>query len=214
MHYRLCDFRWRYFYSRFIISSSPDFTFQIFLRIHFWSRRTIKIFGESFHVWKCSLKLKLELVFPSHISTWTLNWSGEWVPVTTESLRASGLDLEHHTLAALIQNICRGEKLRPGSRGSSPLILAHSSKQGGGSGGGYDLRTTHCRLCRPPWYLRYQRYSPPSNSGECWVYWQIYNCDLLLPGCWCRWDAGFLVEGSCSCCTGRWYTWLFPDIWW
>ena len=136
MHYSDCDFRWRYFYSRFIISSSPDFTFQIFLRIHFWPRRTIKIFWESFHVWKCSLKLELELVFPSHISTWTLNWSGEWVPVTTESLRASGLDLEHHTLAALIQNICRGEKLRPGSRGSSPLILAHSSKQGGGSGEG------------------------------------------------------------------------------
>ena len=58
---------------------------------------------------------------------WTLNWSGEWVPVTTESLRAWGLDLEHHTLAPLIQNICWGEKSRPGSLCSSPFLSAQES---------------------------------------------------------------------------------------
>ena len=36
--------------------------------------------------------------------TWTLNMSGEWTPVRTLSLSASGLYLAHHTPAPLSQN--------------------------------------------------------------------------------------------------------------
>merc|ERR1712051_402402 len=56
----------------------------------------------------------------------TLNWSGEWVPVTTDSLIPSSRDLEHQTFAALIQNICWGEKSSPGSLSSSPWLMTQS----------------------------------------------------------------------------------------
>ena len=74
INYALCitsDIRWRY--SHFIISSLPDFTFQICLRIHFWPGRTFKIFGESFHVWKRPLKLMIKLRFLQNVlpELWT-----------------------------------------------------------------------------------------------------------------------------------------------
>ena len=62
------------------------------------------------------------LAFPS------LNMSGEWTPVRTLSLRALSLYLAHHTLAALIQNICRWLYLpRPGSSFSSWFRVTHLS---------------------------------------------------------------------------------------
>ena len=55
----------------------------------------------------------------------TLNCGGEWTPVVTNLARASGLYLEHQTLAALIQNNCCGEKGRPGNSFSGPLSDVH-----------------------------------------------------------------------------------------
>lgn len=56
----------------------------------------------------------------------TLKFPGEWYPVSTLNLRASGRCLEHHVLAAEIQNICDGVYwLRPGNRASTLLRSTH-----------------------------------------------------------------------------------------
>lgn len=57
----------------------------------------------------------------------TRNWPGESKPVVMWVFRVSNRYLEHHMLAALIQNICSGVySCRPGSLSSTLLCFAHS----------------------------------------------------------------------------------------
>ena len=51
----------------------------------------------------------------------TRNMSGACTPVSTRNFNALGRYLAHHTLAALTQNSCRCEYLRPGNKLSSSL---------------------------------------------------------------------------------------------
>ena len=92
----------------FTFYCSPNFTLIFFVRIHIRACFTLKISGEGSHVWKSTLKNIDDIIeiFVWKQLTWTLNLSGECAPVKTLIFCAWGLCLEHHTLAALIQNIC------------------------------------------------------------------------------------------------------------
>ena len=51
--------------------------------------------------------------------------------------------------------------------GAAPLHgcwPTHLNRAAASQTGQYNLSTTHCMLGRPPWYLRYQRYSPPNKT--------------------------------------------------